>query len=172
MKRAFSLLAVFLMMLAAGCEKQNESATSSTEIPNAFTANAEISFRDIYMTARITKSAENELKIKMLTPEALAPLEISCKNGACTAAYDGISFSVETNRFPQTEFALIASQALEYADANVELKKSVSDGKISYQGSTDSGVFVLTQDEKSGALLDLSVEGAQLHIVFKDFKKT
>lgn len=159
-------------MLAAGCEKQSKNSSASPDIPSAFTANTEITFRDIYMTAQISKAADNELKIKMLTPEVLAPLEISCKGGVCTAAYDGISFSVETNRFPQIEFADIAAQAFEYAGADVELKKSVSDGIISYQGSTDSGVFILTQDKESGAWLDLSVEGAQLHIVFKDFKKT
>lgn len=122
------------------------------------------------MTATVSLTAENELKIKMLTPEVLSPLEIICKDGVCSAAYDGISFSVDTNRFPQADFASITAQAFAYTNADVELKKSVSNGIISYQGSTDNGVFVLTQDEKSGAWLDLSVEGAQLHIVFSNFE--
>lgn len=157
-------------MLAAGCEKSGSVPASPTKIPKAFSADAEITFRDLYMTAAVSLTAENELKIKMLTPEVLSPLEINCKDGICSAAYDGISFSVDTNRFPQADFVLIAAQAFAYANADVELKKSVSDGIISYQGSTDNGVFVLTQDEESGAWLDLSVEGAQLHIVFRNFK--
>lgn len=170
MKRALSLLAAFIMLFAAGCEKQGTPAKTSPEIPKAFSSDIEVTFRELYMTAQMSCTAENEVKIKMLTPEILSPLEITCKSGVCTAAYDGISFSVETDRFPQADFAGIAAQALAYANANVELKKSIKDGIISYQGSTDRGVFVLTQDAGSGAWLDLSVEGAQLHIVFKNFK--
>ncbi len=122
------------------------------------------------MTAQITRSENGELKIQFLTPEALSPLEIACLDGKCRASFDGIEFSTSTNRFPQVEFVSIAAQAFDYVQANIDLKKSVSDGKTTYQGSTDSGVFILNQDSQSGNWLDLSIEGAQLHIVFKEFK--
>ncbi len=169
MKKILSLLAAALMLFAAGCEKPQDNS-KNTVIPKNFSSDAEITFRDIYMTANLTVTDENGFVVRMITPEVLSPLEIVCKNGICTASYDGIGFSVETNRFPQSDFARIAAQAFAYALADVELKKSVSDGIISYQGNTDSGVFQLTQDVGSGALRELSVEGAQLHIVFKDFK--
>ena len=170
MKRALSLFAAVIMIFAAGCEKQGMDEPSAAEKPKAFSADAEITFGDLYMTAQIHYSAENELKINVMTPDVLSPLEIICKNGECSATYDGISFSVETDRFPQAELVKIASQALAYANAGVELKRSEKDGIISYQGSTDRGVFVLTQDAKTSAWLELSVEGAQLHVVFKNFK--
>ena len=158
------------MLFAAGCEKADNPPKNNPVIPKNFSSDAEITFRDVYMTANLTVTDKDGFVVRMLTPEVLSPLEITCKNGVCTASYDGIGFSVETNRFPQADFARIAAQALAYSLAQVELKKSVSNGVISYQGSTDSGVFVLTQDAQSGALRDLSVEGAQLHIVFKDFE--
>lgn len=170
MKRILSLIAAAVMLFAAGCEKQQKAPESSPTIPKSFSTNAEITFRDLYMTANLTVTEQNGFVVRMLTPEVLSPLEITCKNGVCTASYDGIGFSVEPDRFPQAAFVHTAAQALAYALADVELKKSVSNGIISYQGSTDSGVFVLTQDEQSGALRDLSVEGAQLHVVFKNFK--
>lgn len=170
MKKILSLLAAAIMLFAAGCEKPNDSPKNNPVIPKAFSSNAEITFRDLYMTANLTVTDKDGFVVRMLTPDVLSPLEIACKNGVCTASYDGIGFSVETNRFPQADFVRIAAQALAYALADVELKKSVSDGVISYQGSTDSGVFMLTQDAQSGALRDLSVEGAQLHVVFKEFK--
>ncbi len=158
------------MLFAAGCEKQNNAPENVPVIPKTFSANADITFRDLYMTAKISVTEENGFVVKMLTPEVLSPLEISCKNGVCSATYDGIGFSVKPDRFPQADFVNTAAQALAYTLANVELKKSVSDGVISYQGNTDGGVFILTQDAQSGALLDLSVEGSQLHMVFKNFK--
>ncbi len=158
------------MLLAAGCEKPTDTPKSNPVIPKTFSSNAEITFRNLYMTANFSVTEKDGFVVRMLTPEALSPLEIVCKNGVCSATYDGIGFSVETDRFPQADFARTAAQALAYALADVELKKSVSDGIISYQGNTDSGIFVLTQDAQTGALRDLSVEGAQLHIVFKDFK--
>lgn len=170
MKRALSLLAAFVMIFAAGCEKQGDEPNSVQEKPKAFSADAEITYGELYMTAQIVCKAENELEINIVTPEILSPLEIVCKNGECSATYDGISFSVETDRFPQAELAKIAAQALAYTGAGVELKKSEKDGIISYQGSTDRGVFILTQDAETSAWLELSVEGAQLHVVFKNFK--
>lgn len=165
-------MAALIMVFAAGCEKQGGEATPVSEKPKAFSADAEITYGELYMTAQMVCTAENELRINILTPEILSPLEIICKNGECSATYDGISFSVETDRFPQIELVKIAAQALAYANAGVELKKSEKDGIISYQGSTDRGVFVLTQDAETSAWLDLSVEGAQLHVVFKNFKTT
>ena len=164
------LLAVMLTVFTAGCEKQNKENTSSQEICNCFTAKAEITFRDMFMTAQITRCENGEFRVKFITPESLAPLEIICLDGNCRASFDGIEFSTAKDRFPQAEFAAVAAQAFDYVQANIDLKKTVSDGKTTYQGSTDSGVFILNQDPQSGNWLDLSVEGAQLHIVFKEFK--
>ena len=169
MKKVLLLFAVILTVFIAGCEKQNNAARSSQHIPNAFTAKAEITFRDSFMTAQITRNEKGELTTKMLSPDALSPLEIVWSNGVCSATYDGISFVADQSRFPQAEFANIVAQTLDYVQANIDLKKTVSDGVTSYQGSTQSGVFIINQDSQSGAWLDLSVEGAQLHIVFKEF---
>ena len=156
-------------MLAAGCEKQDKTNIYDGDIPNSFKATAEITFREMFLTAQVNRNENGELNVKILSPEILAPLEINCKNGVCSATYDGISFSADSNRFPQADFVRIAAQAFDYVQANIDLKKTVSDGVTTYQGSTDSGVFALNMDSQSGEWLDLSVEGAQLHIVFKDF---
>ncbi len=170
MKKVLLCFAVFLAIFTAGCEKQNKTDFSSNDICNAFTADAEITFKELFMTAQVTRSENGELKIKLLTPEAVAPLEIICLNGNCRASFDGIEFSTATDRFPQAEFAAIAAQAFDCAQANVDIKKAVTDGNNAYHGSTDSGVFTLTQDAQNRNWLDLSVEGAQLHMVFKNFK--
>ena len=159
------------MMLAAGCEKQGKTNVSDRDIPDSFTAKAEITFRETFLTAQITRKESGELNVKILSPEVLAPLEINCKNGVCSASYDGISFEADSSRFPQADFASIAAQAFDYVQANIDLKRTVSDGVTTYQGGTDSGVFILNMDSQSGNWLDLSVEGAQLHVVFKEFNK-
>ena len=156
-------------MFAAGCEKQDKTSVSARDIPNSFTATAEITFREMFITAQIERSESGELNAKILSPEILAPLEINCKNGVCSAAYDGISFAADSNRFPQADFARIAAQAFDFLQANIDLKKTVADGITTCQGSTDSGSFILNIDSQSGEMLELSVEGAQLHVVFKDF---
>lgn len=159
-----------LTVFTAGCEKQNKEKHSSQEICSCFAAKAEITFRDMFMTAQITRCENGEFKVRFITPESLAPLEIICLDGNCRATFDGIEFSTATDRFPQAEFAAVAAQAFDYAQANIDLKKTVNDGKTTYQGSTDSGVFILNQEPHSGNWLDLSIEGAQLHIVFKEFQ--
>ena len=161
---------MFVIIFTAGCEKQNKTDYSSGDICNTFTAKAEITFRDLFMTAQISRKQNGELKVKIVTPDSLSPLEVICLDGKCRATFDGIEFSTATDRFPQAEFAATAAQAFDYVQAGIDLKKTVSDSKTTYQGSTDNGVFILTQDIQSGNWLDLSIEGAQLHIVFKEFK--
>lgn len=170
MKKVLLFFAVMLTIITAGCEKQNKTDFSSKDICNSFTAKAEITFRDLYMTAQITRSKNGELKVKFITPESLSALETVCLDGECSASFDGIEFSSDSGRFPQAEFTAIAAQAFDYVQTGIDLKKTVSDGKTTYHGSTDSGVFALNRDSQSGSWLDLSVEGAQLHIVFKEFK--
>ena len=53
----------------------------------------------------------------------------------------------------------------------IDIQTTYEDGIWTYKGTGERGVFVLTRDAETGAWLELSIEGAQLQVIFSDFKQ-
>lgn len=173
MKKAFSVFAALLMLLAAGCEKQ-PSAKNQTPppIPASFTAKLDVKFGDTSMTAALTKNAADDYTVQMLTPEIMSPLALTYKNGGCTVTYDGLKFETDLNRFPQSEFGGLLTSALSDIEQGIDVETMISDGIITYKGNGERGIYTVTRNAENGAWLELSIEGAQLHAVFSEYSNT
>lgn len=171
MKKVFSVFAALIMLLAAGCENQKitESQTPPP-IPEAFSSNLKIVYGDTSMTAAFTQKSFEEFEFRMLTPEILSPLALGYKGGICTVTYDGLKFETDLNRFPQVTFGTLLTEAISNIRDGIDVQTTFSEGIWTYKGTGERGVFVLTRDAESGAWLELSIEGAQLHVVFSEFK--
>lgn len=169
MKKAFSLLAVLMLILTAGCEKQSSMQKTPPPIPAAFTSDINISCGNIEMTAVFTQNAAEDFVIDFSTPQALSPLSLTYKNGACTVSYDGLIFEADLNRFPQTEIGALLTNAISDIAGGFEIQTMYSDGIWTYKGTGERGTFSLTQNAENGAFLEFKAEGAQLHIVFSNF---
>ncbi len=172
MKKAFSVLAVLFILLAAGCENQKaNNSTTLPDIPTAFTSNISITYGDIEMTALLTQNAAEDYTVKFLTPDALSPLSLSYKNGVCNVTYDDLMFESDLNRFPQTQMATLLTDSISDVIQDIDIEKTYSDGIWSYKGTGERGMFTLRRDSQTGAWLDLSIDGAKLSVIFSDFKQ-
>ncbi len=172
MKKALSVAAAVLIFLfsAAGCEKQMIGEKTPPPLPESFSANVEAVYNTTAITAHFIQKSQDEYSVEILSPEILTPLTVNFKGGICTLNYDGLDFKSDFSRFPQTEFGKLLIQAISDIKADIDIAKTYSDGIWSYSGSGERGVFVLTRDAETGAFLEFEIEGAPLHIVFKDFK--
>lgn len=172
MKKAFSLFAALMIFLAAGCEKQsNPKSQTPPPLPSAFTANLDIKFDNIQMTAALTKNAADDYTVKLLTPEIMSPLTLNYIDGGCEVTYDGLKFETDLNRFPQSEFGGLLTAALSDIEHGIDVETMVSDGVITHKGNGERGIFTVKRNSETGELLELSIEGAQLHIVFSEYKE-
>lgn len=169
MKRAFSILAAFVFLLAAGCEKQRIDETTPPAAPTAFTANLNVTFGDTEMTAKLTQNSPDSFEIQMLSPEIMESLALTYANGACTVTYDGLKFETDLSRFPQAEFGALVTQTLSDIAQDMNIQKTYSEGIWTYKGTGERGGFSLTQSGETGAWLELTVDGADLRVVFNDF---
>lgn len=159
------------MIFAAGCENQNITQSKTPPpIPEAFTANLKIVYGEASMTALFTQKSFDEFSLQMLTPEILSPLSLGYKSGVCTVTYDGLKFETDLNRFPQVTFGTLLTETISNIKDGVDVQITYSDGIWTYKGTGERGVFVITRDAQTGAWLELSIEGAQLHVVFSEFK--
>lgn len=172
MKKVFSVFAALILILAAGCENQKitESPTPPP-IPEAFSSNLKIVYGEAVMTAAFTQKSFEDFELRMLTPEILSPLSLGYKSGVCTVTYDGLKFETDLNRFPQAACGALLTESIANIRDGIDVQTTFADGIWTYKGTGERGVFVLTRSAETGAWLELSVEGAQLHIVFSDFKK-
>lgn len=172
MKKAFSVFAVVFMIIAAGCENPKISDSASPPpVPEAFSSDLKIVYGEVVMTAEFTQKSFEEFELKMITPEILSPLTLNYKSGVCSVTYDGLKFETDLNRFPQVTFGALLTDAISGIRDGIDVQTTYSDGIWTYKGTGERGVYVLTRDAESGAWLELSIEGAQLHITFSDFKK-
>lgn len=171
MKKAFCVFAALIMIFAAGCENQNITQSKAPPpIPEAFTANLKIVYGESVMTAAFEQKSLNEFGLQMLTPEILSPLFLGYKDGVCTVTYDGLKFETDLNRFPQVTFGSLLTESISNIKDGVDVQTTYSDGIWTYKGTGERGVFVITRNAQTGAWLELSIEGAQLHVIFSDFK--
>lgn len=166
MKKAFFLFAAIFLVLAAGCEKQGESAKSPPPAPTAFTSEITAVYGNTEMTALLTQNAAEDFTVKFLTPDALSPLSIEYKNGGCKVTYDGLSFETDLNRFPQTEIGALLTNALSDAVQGMNLQTSYADGIWTYTGTGERGIFTLTRNGETGEWLEFNADGADLKITF------
>ncbi len=171
MKKAFSLFAVIILVLAAGCEKQSKNSRTPPPVPDSFTANLKAEYGDTQMTALLTQNTPEEFVIDFQTPEAIAPLTVEYKNGTCKVTYDSLSFETDLNRFPQTEIGALLVNALSDAVQGMNLQTAYADGIWTYTGTGERGVFRLTQKGDTGEWLEFTVDGANLKITFSEFKQ-
>ncbi|MBO5230428.1 MAG: hypothetical protein J6B52_03290 [Clostridia bacterium] len=172
MKRAFSILAALIFLLAAGCEKQGINETAPPAAPTAFTANLNVTFGDTEMTAKLTQNSPDSFEIQILSPEILSSLALAYANGTCTVTYDGLKFETDLTRFPQAEFGALVTQTLADIAQDMNIQKTYSEGVWTYKGAGERGTFSLTQSAETGAWLELTVDGADLHVVFSDVALT
>jgi len=170
LKKVFSLFAVLLMIIAAGCKKQEITQDSLPSIPSSFSSDIHATYGNLEMTATVTKNEKNEFIIDFQTPEALSPLTVTYSGNICSAEFDGLKFETDINRFPQTEMGALAVYAITDIIEGYNVAKTYSDGIITYKGTGERGAFTLTQDAESTALIEFKTEGANLHILFSNFR--
>ncbi|MBR4858969.1 MAG: hypothetical protein IKU08_07270 [Clostridia bacterium] len=171
MKKAFSVFAVFFVILAAGCEKQSKADISPPPAPSQFTSLVSVTYGKTEMTAQLTQNAAEDFTIKFLTPEALAPLLLEYKNSVCKVTYNGLTFEADVNRFPQTEVGALLTGALSDAVQGMNLQTTCENGIWTYTGTGERGTFTLTRNGETGQWIDFNVSGADLKIVFSEFKQ-
>ncbi len=169
MKKAFSVLAALILMLAAGCKNREAPQNTPPPAPTAFTSEIKAIYKGVEMTAEFTQNSAEDFTVDFLTPKALEPLSLEYKNGSCTVIYNGLEFESSPDRFPQAEICALLTYALSDAAENFELQTSFANNIWTYKGTGERGVFSLTRDAETGNWLEFRADGANLYIAFNNF---
>ena len=171
MKKAFSVFAALVLMLAAGCENTKNEQSVPPPTPSAFTSEIKVTYKDVDMTAVFSQISPQNFIVDFLNPKALEPLKLEYRSGKCTVFYNNLEFDVAPDRFPQAEICSLLTNALTDASENFELQTSFSNNTWTYKGIGERGIFSLARDAETGDWLEFRADGANLHITFSKFSK-
>ena len=170
MKKLCLVSVLIVLVLISGCSNKNITQTKTVSPPEKYSVNLDVAFRNIKMTALMTKLSPKKVEIQILSPEIMTPLSLLYENGVCTVTYDGLKFETDLNRFPQVAFGALLTESIANIREGIDIQTTYADGIWTYKGTGERGIFVLTRDAETGAWLELSIEGAQLQVVFSEFK--
>ena len=170
MKKICLVSVLMVLILTSGCKNKTNLQPKSVSPPEKYSVNLDVAFRNINMTALMTKLSPEKFEIQMLSPEIMTPLSLLYENGVCTVTYDGLTFESDFNRFPQCEFAALLTRALNDVESGIAVSQITENGDIIFKGITDCGEFILTQNSETGHWKEFSINGASLKIVFSEYK--
>lgn len=168
MKKLFALLAAFLLISAAGCQKTKEAEISP--LPEKYSTAINMSYAGTDTKAVLTRNAQGTWGIDVVEPEILDPLTFSSENGKTTVSLDGMLLSDENSQFPQKDLCSMLFEALEQVYSGTAVQSPVNDGIITYSGVIDGGGYIITRNASDGSWIRFTVNEAQADILFSEYK--
>lgn len=156
-------------LLLCGCSRGAQSNKNTEKLPQGFCATADITYGKLALTADISRISPADITLTVNSPEQLAGMQFTYDGSATKVSYYGITFEIPKNTAAAKALAGAVFSAINDA---VGKNGSVSykDGKMIIEGRVDEGRYTLTLDEKTGAVIALSLPDLKLSCTFSDFK--
>lgn len=143
-----------------GCSAQN--STDDTQLPTKFESDFTAKLNELELSGHISKLETGVYTFSVTAPKSLEGIKISCIGDKISTSLGDIGFETDTENLPYDAFVKAITNALDTSGNSVV---TAVDGYIKYQ----SDDFCITQEQSSGNIVSLSVEGADISINFDNF---
>jgi len=174
------ILSVFILIFAfisAACSIPEMPGGSSGSRENRlglpFEASMTLTLDRLEAAGTLKHTAAGDWEAVFDTPSSLSgvTLSFSRTDGAVTASYKGLTFSVPKSAFPVRAMLLCLISAVEENAAPEKLSGTEQDGMLTVNGRLDSGDYTLTADA-DGLLSRFEMPGSKLDIRFTGVRVT
>jgi hypothetical protein len=168
----------FFVMLLGAVLLVSMAACSSGVIPpknpldeqsGNFDTIANISYKELSASARITRENPRSCSVTFTSPESLADIAFVFWGDKVDVNYKALSFTFDPNSVPGGAVASITAGAINAALSGRGLEVDYIDGALTLSGTLDSGDFSLRVDQNDGNLLMLSIPEQRLEVEFVNF---
>lgn len=167
MKKLSLFAAVIMLLITAGCQKNQEAEIPS--LAQSYNANINVKYGNASMDALFTQSAPGTYGVDVIEPDILDPLSFSYKDGEVKTEFDGITLGNENSAVPQKDACSMLIEALSQVYSGVATESPVSNDIITYSGVIGGGQYTLTRNIKSGNWIEFKVNDSMLDILFSNF---
>ena len=164
---ALALLFIFAFM---GCKnKQSDSSTPPAIIPS-YEADVKINFNEVEITCHIIQQNFEETQIEIYTPEEIKGFIISKTHDGCNLKFKDMDYKMDLSKYPNASFAQIMTKAYSALVNSDGLKVIKKDKYWIYEGSIDSGGFIITQSDETGFTKKIEVPKVGMSAEFSNIK--
>ena len=152
------------------CSSGPDEATSPlAERSGYFDTTANITYRELSATARITRDSPRSCIVTFTSPESLSGITFVFWGDRVDLNYGMLSFTFDPNSVPGGAIASVMVNAVNSALSGKGLIVEHTDGSLTLSGRLESGDFLLRLDGGDGSLLTLSIPEQELEIEFLGF---
>ena len=169
MRYIIALICTVLLLALTSCSRPKTPETLFEGHSGNFDTTANISYRELSATARITRETPRSCSVTFTSPESLADVAFIFWSDRVELNYKAMSFTFDPNSVPGGAVARIAVGAINAALSGKGLAVQYEDSALTLSGTLDSGDFILRVDQNDQSLLRLSIPEQQLDIEFINF---
>ncbi|MGN1481105.1 hypothetical protein [Porcipelethomonas sp.] len=168
MKKYISLFLSFILMISLCACGGKSSVKFEPKLNKAFSITAQIKYDDQESNAVIKRLGKDNWDVEFSSPNTLAGVLLSYRDGNVEASYKGLSFSVPKSALPLKS---IISSLIDIVDKTAEMQEiscEEKDGFYIMEGENDQGKYTLKMAQ-NGALTGFSMPSLNLEMIFTDF---
>jgi len=169
LKRITLLICATLLLTLVSCSRPKTPENLFEEHSGNFDTVANISYKELSATARITRETPRSCSVTFTSPESLSDIAFVFWDDRVELNYKAMSFAFDPNSVPGGAVARIAVGAINTALDGRGLAVEYTDNALTLSGALDSGSFTLRVDQNDQSLLKLSIPDQQLDIEFVNF---
>lgn len=171
MKRAWSaLLALLFVFLFCGCKNVSGRGQNPPAIPQSYQADSNISFNGVSISSHIIQNNFENMTVEITSPKELKGFVFIKSSDEYCMNYKSMNYKIELSKFPKASFLSIITRVYESIVNSDGVKFTKKDKYWIYQGNTEFGKFIVTQNDETGFVEKIEVPKAGLVAEFSNIK--
>ena len=169
MKNIFYVIILFVLsMMLFGCMQKNTADIA--DISDDFICNAEIKYKDITASAKITRAQTRIYEIELTSPSHLKDFKLSYDNGTVNVSYKGFKINLGEENKSLESIPKILADTMDSLVSGVEFNTNEKEGDVTIQGNNSNYDYNAVVDIKNMQLKSLEIPSQELKCDFYDFK--
>lgn len=161
-RTAYCLFAIFIIFSVSACKAQEIQAA---DLNFSFQCTADIDYNSEKIVCAFSRNAPGRASVQFLSGD-LSGLTYDWSGEGFSVSYSGISAKCDDCVLPDTSFAVILLQIMDYSEKSGSLVKTHGDELSGSMNGTD---FTMTADRKTGQIKTISVSQRNLTANFHDY---
>ena len=165
MKRMIAVLITAILLLCGCTAKRNLPPVPDLN----FNAEINVIYRQYKFSGTVQNTLNGPCIISVTEPEMLSGLQVIVNNGVCSLKLGSLSYDIDKNSFPQTDFMKSFVTALTDSLSTSEFQKN-EDGSYTLKGNTEVGDYELLLSGETGYPMSLKIKDIDFFAEFKCVK--
>ena len=154
--------------LWGGCQRTPTAITPP--VTTGFSCRVTANYNGMAVEGQMVRHLADDLTLTLTKPDTLNGLTLTLDGNTLTAAWHGVTATVDPAQLPQAGALPLLLHTLDAAATLTDGGERTADG-LKFTGETDLGSYTLLSDPETGNLLTLEIPAAELTVTFSDFQR-